>query len=69
MSGAHGTDWESVPLVLDVAAAGRLLGLSRNSAYAAVAGGELPSLKIGRRILVPRDALQRLLEGAGQVRS
>jgi excisionase family DNA binding protein len=54
--------------VLDVSEAGRLLGLSRNSAYAAVAGGELPCLKVGRRILVPRDALRRLLEGAGTVR-
>ena len=68
MTRGLGTDWSSVPLVIDVAEAGRLLGLSRNSAYAAVAGGELPSLKVGRRILVPRDALRRLLEGAGPVR-
>jgi excisionase family DNA binding protein len=57
------TDWDSVPLVLDFAAAGRLLGLSRNSAYAAVAAGELPSLKVGRRVLVPRDRLRAMLDG------
>jgi excisionase family DNA binding protein len=38
-----------------------LLGLSRNLAYAGVASGQIPSVKIGRRIVVPRLALERLL--------
>ncbi len=41
--------------------AGRMLGISRNSAYDAVAAGEIPSIKIGRRIVVPTAALLRLL--------
>jgi excisionase family DNA binding protein len=41
-----------------------LLRVSRNLAYAAVASGEIPSIKIGRRILVPRLALERLLDEA-----
>jgi excisionase family DNA binding protein len=39
------------------------LGLSRNSAYEAVRKGEIPSVRIGRRILVSRVALDRLLAG------
>jgi excisionase family DNA binding protein len=60
---ARDTDWASVPIVLDVPAAGRLLGLGKNAAYQAIATGELPSLRIGRRLLVPRDRLRALIEG------
>lgn len=41
--------------------AARLLGIGRNSAFAAVQRGEIPALRIGRRVLVPRAALERLL--------
>lgn len=44
--------------------AARVLGISRNSAYAAVARGDLPSFRIGKRILVPTARLRELLEGA-----
>ena len=37
--------------------------ISRNSAYEAVKLGDIPSLKIGRRIIVPKAALDRMLEG------
>jgi excisionase family DNA binding protein len=49
-------------LTVDVPAAGRMLGLSRNAAYDAVRRGDIPVLKIGGRLLVPRAALLRLLE-------
>jgi hypothetical protein len=41
--------------------AGRLLGLSRNAAYAAAASGELPTLRFGKRIVVPTMPLKRML--------
>ena len=44
----------------------RLLGLSRNSVYDAIRRREIPSLKIGRRIIVPALAIQQLLENASQ---
>lgn len=44
----------------------RKLGICRNSAYAAVESGDIPSVRIGRRRLVPRAALERLLAGAVQ---
>jgi excisionase family DNA binding protein len=51
-------------LTLTVPEAARLLGISRMTAYAAVREGALPSLRIGRRVLVPRAALDRLLAEA-----
>jgi excisionase family DNA binding protein len=42
--------------------AGAILGIGRSAAYAAVARGEIPHIRIGRRILIPRRALDRLLE-------
>lgn len=44
-----------LPEVLTVDQAAEYLGLSRNSAYAAVARREIRSVKIGRRVLVPRN--------------
>ncbi len=37
------------------------LGVGRNAAYDAIKRRELPALRIGRRIVVPRAALDRLL--------
>ena len=37
------------------------LGISRHSAYEAVRRGEIPTIRIGRRVLVPKASLERLL--------
>jgi excisionase family DNA binding protein len=50
----------SVPEVADV------LGISRAFAYALVARGDLPSLRLGRRVVVPRRALEQLVAQADQ---
>ncbi len=49
------------PLVLSVEEAAGLLGISRGLAYELVARGELPHLRLGRRIVIPRTALEDLL--------
>ena len=49
---------------LSVEEAGDVLGLSRATAYAAANSGSLPVIRIGRRMVVPRYALERLLMGA-----
>ena len=54
--------------VLTVAEAAEVLGIARSSAYSAVRSGELPSIVVGRRILVPGVALLRKLEGAAPSR-
>jgi len=43
--------------------AAELLGVSRFTAYAAIRGGTLPAIRIGKRILVPKVALDRMLNG------
>ena len=55
-------------LTITVEAAGKLLGVYRNSAYEAVRRNELPVIRIGRRLLVPRAALEKLLASAGDGR-
>jgi len=50
-------------LAFSVDEARMLLGLSRGLIYEAIRRGEIPSLRIGKRILIPRAALQRLLDG------
>jgi excisionase family DNA binding protein len=42
--------------------AAEILGIDRNSGYAAAKKGELPTIRIGKRLLVPKAALARLLE-------
>jgi excisionase family DNA binding protein len=51
-------------LTLSVEEAGELLGISRGLAYELVRKGELPSLRLGRRLVVPRAALQSILSEA-----
>jgi excisionase family DNA binding protein len=38
-----------------------LLGISRSSAYLCIRRGEIPALTLGRRVVVARTALERLL--------
>jgi hypothetical protein len=58
-------DEESGKLAVSVPAAGRMLGLGRNAAYQAAKRGDLPTFRIGRRILVPLDALRKKLAESG----
>jgi len=49
--------------VLTVAELAKVLRIGRVSAYLAIERGDVPSIRIGRRILVPRAAVARLLQG------
>ena len=53
-------------LTMSVEEAAIALGISRTFVYEAVARGEISCIRIDRRILIPKVALQRLLEGAGE---
>ena len=46
---------------LTVEETAQVLGIGRSLAYRMVQGGELPTLRLGRRILIPREALTQLL--------
>lgn len=50
-------DLNVLPLVLTVDEAAAVLRISRGSAYEAVRAGELPHVRFGRTIRVPRHAL------------
>lgn len=51
-------------MAISVPAAGKALGIGRSSAYAAVQRGEIPTIRIGGRLVVPLDALRQLLRGS-----
>lgn len=48
-------------LTLTIEETAKLLGIGRQLAYDRVKTGEIPVIKIGRRLLVPRSALEKLL--------
>jgi excisionase family DNA binding protein len=50
-------------LVLSVAEAAEMLGISRTLAYELVARDELPALRLGGRIVILLKPLRRLLDG------
>jgi excisionase family DNA binding protein len=52
-------------LTVTVEEAAQLLGISRTTAFQAVRSGEIPAIRVRRRILVPVAALNDLLRGAG----
>ena len=51
-------------LCITVPEAAAMLGISRNFAYELVNRGELPSIKFGKRKLIPKIALEKKLEEA-----
>ena len=61
-------------LTLSIEEAAAAIGIGRNLCYSRAKAGQIPTIRIGRRLLVPRRALDKLLEGgpvlgpnAGQV--
>ncbi len=57
---------KSEPLTLTVAQAAAMLGVSRVTVYEATKGpnATIRSIKLGRRIVIPRASLERLLSEA-----
>ena len=53
---------DPLALVLTVEEAAEVLRIGRSAAYQAVRAGEIPSLRLGRKIRVPRAALMALLD-------
>jgi excisionase family DNA binding protein len=58
------TDPKNERLTFTVDEVARLLGISRSGAYDSIARGEIPSLNIGRRVLVPREPFLELVRCA-----
>ena len=53
-------------LCLTVPEAAAMLGLSRNFTYELVKQKQLPVIKFGKRLLIPRTALAKMLEKVGE---
>jgi excisionase family DNA binding protein len=51
--------------VVTVDEAAAILQISRGAAYQAAKTRQLPTIRIGRRLLVPLAALERMLSGDG----
>jgi excisionase family DNA binding protein len=49
---------------MSIEEAAKLLGIGRNNAYVAARNGEIPIIRIGKRILVLKEPLKRMLEGS-----
>ena len=55
---------ETESLTVSVEDAARLLGIGRGTAYECVRTGQIPSLRFGGRIVVPKRALFAMIEAA-----
>jgi len=62
MNGQNGHGVE--PLLLSVDQAAHLLGIGRTLAYELARRGELPSVRFGKRVMVPRRAVVALVDAA-----
>ena len=54
-------------LTLSVEEAARVLGIGRGLAYELVRTGQIPVIRLGRRMVVPRAQLEAMLASAGAV--
>jgi excisionase family DNA binding protein len=52
-------------VTITVPEAAELLGISESAAYEAAARGELPAVKVGRRVLIKRDQFLEILTSTG----
>jgi len=61
MTDLHTPGGPPTKLTYTVPEAAALLGISRSTAYECVRRGEIPSLTLGRRVLITRTQLEQLL--------
>ena len=52
---------EQVPLVLQVKDLQNILSISHNTAYALIRSGEIRSISVGRKYIIPKDAVVQYL--------
>ncbi len=57
-----GLDITTLPTILTVEEAARVLRIGRAAAFDRIRDGRIPSLRLGKRLLVPRAGLERLIE-------
>ena len=65
---ANTTDQQEKSLVFSVSEVAQLLGISKPNAYTLLHRGQIPCIRYGRRMLIPRFALMKMLEEASVVK-
>lgn len=55
----------SETLTMSVPEAGKLLGIGTSTAFRLAKDGTIPTLRLGRKIRVPKTALDKMLANAG----
>lgn len=55
---------DNSPAFLSVPAAAKILGVSRMTLYRLIADGNFPHLRIRSRIVIPRRAIQNMMDAA-----
>ena len=56
-------DLHDLPMILRVEDLMPVLGIGRNTAYELIRSGQIRSVRIGRQIRIPREALLEFLDG------
>jgi hypothetical protein len=54
-------------LVYEVPEAGEMLGLGRNASYRAAKRGDIPTIKLGKLLRVPKLAMERMLDPPSKI--
>ncbi|MDY3019597.1 MAG: helix-turn-helix domain-containing protein [Oscillospiraceae bacterium] len=53
------TSYDELPLLLNVKQLAELLGVSDSSVYELIQKDDFPSLRIGKRIVIPKEELRK----------
>lgn len=59
MKNAVYTSYDELPLLLNVKQLADLLGVSDSSAYELIQEDDFPAVRIGKRIVIPKDELRK----------
>ena len=62
MTGTTYKTYDELPMFINIPALSKLLGISQSSCYELMHEKDFPSLRIGSRIVVPRDKLIEWIE-------
>ena len=55
------TSYDQLPLTLNADQISRILGISRSASYELLRSADFPTVRIGKRMLVPKDKFIRWL--------
>ena len=60
------TELQHMPMTLTVDEVAEVLRIGRTTAYTLARQRDFPTIRVGRRIVIPRDAFARWIEGQAE---